>query len=55
MLGQLVFAAGQGRVAWAWAYEGDKVRYTFTVPAGCTAVAQIGGAEYALSAGVHRF
>ena len=45
----------QGLVASAWAYEGDKVRYTFTVPAGCTAVAQIGGAEYALSAGVHRF
>ena len=45
----------QGLVASAWAYEGDKVRYTFTVPAGCTAVAQIGGAEYELSAGVHRF
>ena len=45
----------QGLVASAWAYEGDKVRYTFTVPAGCTAVAQIGGAAYELSAGVHRF
>ena len=45
----------QGLVASSWAYEGDKVRYTFTVPAGCTAVAQIGGAEYELSAGVHRF
>ncbi len=44
----------RGLVASAWAYDGDgSIRYTFTVPQGCTACARIGGKTVELEPGTH--
>ncbi len=43
-----------GLVAAAWHYEGDVVRYEFTVPASCTATVTIDGKSFPLGAGTHR-
>ncbi len=44
-----------GLVASEWKREQDQVTYTFTVPNGTTATAEIGGRTYELGAGEHRF
>ena len=45
----------QGVVASHWHYEGDQVRYTFTVPEGCTARVDFGDRVVELTEGIHRF
>ena len=44
-----------GIVAAHWHYEGDQVRYTFTVPKGCTARVDFGDRVAELTEGTHRF
>ncbi|MGN1248433.1 MAG: family 78 glycoside hydrolase catalytic domain [Candidatus Spyradocola sp.] len=44
-----------GTVAAHWHYEGDQVRYTFTVPKGCTARVDFGDRVAELTEGTHRF
>ncbi len=46
---------GYGTAASEWTYEDGRVRYTFTVPAGCTGTAQIGGSTVELPEGVSVF
>lgn len=44
-----------GVVASHWHYEGDQVRYAFTVPEGCTARVDFGDRVVELTEGIHRF
>ena len=44
-----------GKIASEWHRDGSKVTYTFSVPSGLTATAEISGQMHELSAGTHTF